>query len=350
MKEDVFSGKYCNFIADRNTTARQHIMMKELKITALLAAVTILFTQCWSQSPHSGKPSPATPDYNDATQWYVADRHGEADLFYIVSTETSDYTLADGTTYHHADTHNDSIRELLHEEMQGVDILLSGNLNFFSPYYRQCTLETFVSDSLTAERLPVASDDVRRAFRHYLKYMNNGRPFILAGFSQGAMILLDVLKEMDDDTYSRMIAAYIIGMAISQDVADSTPHIVAAQDSGDTGVTICYNSVRDASCSLWPRSAAGINPVNWRTDSTPAMLITEPSPFIPLQEQNKDTLTVHLDEETNMLCVEGYTGTDYQLPLIGKEGNYHSREIWFYRDQLRENMALRAARFLDKNK
>jgi hypothetical protein len=44
--------------------------------------------------------------------------------------------------------------------------------------------------------------------------------------------------------------------------------------------------------------------------------------------------------------VEGYTAQDYMLPLLGIEGNYHTREIWLYRQQLRENMELRANRFL----
>jgi hypothetical protein len=34
------------------------------------------------------------------------------------------------------------------------------------------------------------------------------------------------------------------------------------------------------------------------------------------------------------------------LPLLGIEGNYHTREIWLYRQQLRKNMELRANRFL----
>lgn len=68
----------------------------------------------------------------------------------------------------------------------------------------------------------------------------------------------------------------------------------------------------------------------------------------PISEQKKDTLTVHLDLESNLLFVGGYTGTDYMLPLIGKEGNYHTREIWLYRDFLRENMAFRAAKYMKK--
>ena len=39
--------------------------------------------------------------------------------------------------------------------------------------------------------------------------------------------------------------------------------------------------------------------------------------------------------------MKGYTATDYMLPLIGKEGNYHSREIWLYQQQLCANMQLR---------
>ena len=75
----------------------------------------------------------------------------------------------------------------------------------------------------------------------------------------------------------------------------------------------------------------------WRTDATPAIL---PSPLSP------DTLTVTLDTSTLLLQVQGYSRTDYVLPLIGREGNYHSLEISLYSAHLRRNMALRAARFL----
>ena len=63
--------------------------------------------------------------------------------------------------------------------------------------------------------------------------------------------------------------------------------------------------------------------------------------------QKKDTMTVQLDVPSGLLIVEGFTATDYVLPLVGVEGNYHSREIWLYRDQLHDNMALRAERWLE---
>ena len=309
----------------------------------LFAITTILLGLCSCQTKQtSGEPIPAEPDYQDSTQWYVSNRHSQADIFYIISTETGDYTLPDGRTCHYADTYADSLRAPLYGEMLGVDTLLSGQFNFYSPYYRQCSLQTFEDDSLKSARMPLALNDVRRAFKHYLEQMNGGRPFIMAGYSQGASLMLELLKEMDDDTFSRLIAAYAIGTTIE------TPHrhIVPAKGSDDTGVTICYNSVRNASCTMkgWTHSNIAINPVNWQTDSTSVTLITEPSPLKPVAEQQKDTMTVHLDKASGLLFVEGFTGQDYILPLIGVEGNYHSREIWLYRQQLRENMALRAAR------
>jgi len=69
--------------------------------------------------------------------------------------------------------------------------------------------------------------------------------------------------------------------------------------------------------------------------------------LLPVDKQKKDTMTIHLDTASGLLIVEGFTAQDYVLPLLGQEGNYHTREIWLYRDQLRENMSLRAAKYLD---
>lgn len=292
---------------------------------------------------------PAKPDYNNPKQWYVSDRQSAADIFYVISTETGDYRLPDGSLYHYADTYNDSVRVALTGEMEGVDRLLSGNLNYYSPYYRQCSLQSFIADSIAAERLPLALEDVSTAFNHYLNHMNHGRPFVLAGYSQGAMAVLQLVQEMDSVTCSRMVAAYAIGVNIPQSLLDSCHRIVPARAADDTGVTIAYNSVRDCGCvvhGLGDDNAVAINPVNWCTDATPATLVTVPSPAKSEAKQQVDTLTVRLDPATRLLLVDGFTGTDYVLPLIGKQGNYHSREIWLYREQLRENIARRTSAWL----
>ena len=278
-----------------------------------------------------GETIPEVPDYADSSQWYIADRDAAVDVFYIVSTECGDYTLG-GKPMHYADTRNDSIRALLYGEMVGVDRLLAGELNYYSPYYRQVTMETYTSDSLVEARMPLAYGDVRKAFAYYLEHYNNGRPFILAGFSQGAMAVVDLLDEMADSTYSRLVAAYVLGYKVT----DTNAHIRPAKDSADLGVTICYNSVRDNSCAV-PILSDGnlmtINPVNWRTDAMPATLI---------DPRYGDTLTVTLDTTSLLLHIDGYTRNDYMLPLIGCEGNYHCLEISLFSEVLRRNIALRA--------
>ena len=307
---------------------------------SLLALTSVVAVSCRkSQSVRPVAVVPGPPAYSNATQWYVADRNAPVDIFYIISTETGDYTLG-AQPCHFADTYNDSIRALLYGEMKGVDDILCGNFNFYSPYYRQCTLQTFASDSLVDSRLPLALTDVCRAFAYYLAHLNQGRPFILAGFSQGAAAVVDLMERLDSADYSRMVAAYVIGWRVTDADLARSPYLRAAKDSADLGVTVCYNSVRDNSCAI-PMISRGnrmaINPVNWHTDATPARLVSPLSP---------DTLTVALDTASLLLHVGGYTRTDYILPLIGREGNYHSLEISLYKQTLRRNVALRAERYL----
>lgn len=290
---------------------------------------------------------PPAPDYADAAEWFAVRRGGAADLFYVIATHTADRTLPDGTICHHADLRDAAQREPMRFEMQGVDGILSGEFNFFSPFYRQCSVESFVDLSLAKSRAATAAADVRRAFEHYLAHENGGRPFVLVGFSQGAFIVLELLRTMDAGAFARMAAAYAIGASVPRELLERCPRIVPARGADDIGVTASWNSVRDISCAMWPRSAFAINPANWRNDATPATFSTEPSPMVSLDCQRKETLVATLDPASNLVIVEGYTATDYLIPVIGREGNYHSREIWLYRDSIRENMALRVTRWLE---
>ena len=329
-------------------TAKRSISLILGTILLCIAGVCSTLSCKRANNIHPLTAVPAAPDYADSSQWYISFRNAPVDIFYIISTETGDYTV-DGTAYHYADTRNDSIRQFLTGEMAGVDQILCGNFNFYSPYYRQYTLQTFTSDSLTASRIPLAMGDIRKSFAHYLAHYNQGRPFILAGFSQGGIAVVELLKQMDSATYDQLVAAYVIGWRVTDDDLAQTDYIRPAQDSTDVGVTICYNSVRDNSCAI-PMLSEGnriaINPVNWRTDATPATLVSPIS--INPDSGSPDTVTVTLDTNTLLLNVHGYSRTDYVLPLIGREGNYHSLEISLYRHCLRRNVALRAERYIDR--
>ena len=296
------------------------------------------------------KSLPKAPVYSDMSQWYLTERNADADMFYIISTEIGDYTLEDGTVRHLADTYLDKTRQPMYGEMLGVDTLTSGRLNYYSPYYRQCSLNSFASDS-ASYRFKIALGDVRRAFSYYIDNQNDGRPFVLAGFSQGAMIALELLKEMDESVYRRMVATYLIGIRLTDKDLASNSHLHPAQGANDTGVTICYNSMRGEDANYPAQNGSNvfaINPVNWCTDDEVALLITEPSPLKPVHEQTKDTMTVRSDTASNLLLVSGYSATDYVLPLIGNKASYHTREIWLYRDQLKDNIQQRVDAYLNR--
>lgn len=285
------------------------------------------------QDHHYQRLLPKPPQYDDSTQWYIKWKAGPADLFYIISTETGDYVV-DGDTCHYANTYDRSTCPRMMVEMRAVDSLFGGNNNYFSPYYRQITLESWASMDTALQRIPLALSDVRRSWDYYLTHFNQGRPFILAGFSQGAHAMLDLMRRMPDSIASRMVAAYVIGYKVTQEDLDSCPIIRAAQGATDVGVTICYNSVRAPECAI-PVVSGGnllcINPVNWRTDTVSARF--------------GDTLTARCHPESHLVVVEGYKQKRI-LPIFGVEGNYHDRELKFYYPHIRQNMADRVAAFL----
>ena len=128
-----------------------------------------------------------------------------------------------------------------------------------------------------------------------------------------------------------MAAAYVLGFKVTPEDMQQTTHIKAAQGADDTGVTICYNTVKDVKyiIPVIAGSCIGINPVNWRTDATPAML--------------HDTITVTLSPEYHVLVVSGYSGSEY-APYRNflNVGDIHSCEPWLYSECLQKNISVRA--------
>ena len=297
----------------------------------IILAALLLFTAC---SPKEIIPEAA--DYTQASSWYITERNADVDLFYVASTETFDYDI-DGADVHYAWASDSSACPGIRSEMEGVDAILSGDWNFYSPFYRQVTMETYADTALIASRFPLAMGDVREAFRYYIENLNEGRPFVLAGFSQGAQALVELLKELPESLHERMVAAYVLGWKITESEMEEYSSIIPASGADDTGVTICYNSVRepeDANPLVSEGNYVAINPVNWCTDSTPAVLF--------------DSLTVTLDQETKLLLVDGYEGTGYYWEPYFKEGCYHTFEIRWYGDSLRENIADRCRSYFQQ--
>jgi hypothetical protein len=223
---------------------------------------------------------PQAPDYNDATMWVTADGDTDgtgADIFYVVSTWEEDWTTADGRTCHYADVWNPEHRGHMADlEINKVAAYMSPGNRFFAPFYRYTTMEAWTTQNedtiMNRTRLSVV--DVCAAFDHFQAHRDTSRPLIIAGFSQGGLAVVELLKHIDDETYSQLAAAYVLGYKVTNADMAACSHIRPAEGETDTGVTICYNTVKDVKYVIPVISASDIciNPVNWRTDATPATL------------------------------------------------------------------------------
>ncbi|MBR4651373.1 MAG: DUF3089 domain-containing protein [Prevotella sp.] len=282
---------------------------------------------------------PQAPDYRDTTMWVTADGDADgtgADVFYVVSTWEEDWTTTDGRPCHYADVWSAAHRSHMAIEINKVARYMSPGNRFFAPYYRHTTIDAWLTqneDTLT-QRLSVAMDDVRDAFDYFQAHRDQRRPLIIAGFSQGGRAVVELLKHISDTTYQQLAAAYVLGYKVTQADISSCPRIRPAQGESDTGVTICYNTVKDVRYIVPIISASDvcINPVNWRTDATPATL--------------HDTITVTLSPEYHVLVATGYSATEYPAYRgFINVGDIHSCEPWLYSDCLARNIATRTRAF-----
>lgn len=280
---------------------------------------------------------PSAPDYTDSDLWYSSlddnDNTG-ADIFYIVSTWEFDWYTGDGRICHYADANNQTHRDDMAKEISKIAGFMGIGNNFYSPYYRHITLEAWVTDNedtINNRFNAVTKYDIQNAFDYFIDSLNNDRPFVLAGFSQGGKSVVELIKTMSDDVRERMVAAYVLGYKVTPDDTTMCKSFKAAKDSVDFGVTICYNSVSDVKyikSSVSKPCAMCINPVNWRTDATPATLY--------------DTITVTLSPEYNVLVLDGYSGSEYSVILdYFNKGDFHSAEPWLYSECLAKNIRQR---------
>lgn len=321
--------------------SRQFLVILSLAICGLVAACGTPESTIANESVYV----PAVPDYSNPAMWHIEynDKGNGADVFYIPSTWEYDWTTADGGICHYADPAIPKHHDDVEIEMKGVaDYMADGN-NFYSPHYRHITLDSWATlneDTISRRYGDVSLVDVRNAFRHYMDNDNNGRPFILAGFSQGGKSVVELLKTLTPEQRDRLVAAYILGYKVTPDDLKVAPWIRPAQGADDTGVTICYNSVSDVRYVKPVVSSPNvmcINPVNWHTDTTPATL--------------NGSITVTLSPEYQVLVVQGYDGSALPNILdILNTGDYHGAEPWLYSECLRENFKKRINSFKQTSK
>ncbi len=300
--------------------------MKGRKIFLITALVVISLPTGYCQ----------VSSWADKENWYESVREFDEeypDVFYLVSTNI----LHEEGSWIARNTPEEKAilaREIRHIEMN----LFRDSLNIFAPYYHQHTmdaasLEKSEYDAIAAKIV----DEAYEAFRYYLKHLNGGRPIVLVGFSQGAMLTKELLKKMTPSEYERIVAAYVLGWGLSSEDIQN-PQVRPARVADDTGVCISFNSVSDTSAAwalVLNNAVCSINPVNWKTDSTPASF-----------EYKGQKLSVSLSTASMTLVVSGFEESKHPFQSIWPSGCLHSYEIKFYNDFLWHNAIQRVHHYL----
>lgn len=208
--------------------------------------------------------------------WYAAQNapsQNKIDVLYLVSTNVLTLETAKGKMAFRSQL-TPADRELFRKEMAFVEKnIAQDDFNFFAPYYHQFVMDATLLPKEYFQRVyKKVTQEVWLQFDDYMKHQNNGRPFVLVGFSQGAMMVKELLCRMSDKQYKQLVAAYMLGYRLNkQDLQQK--HIRAAQDASEPGVTVSFNTALSEN-GIWPLVAADaatcINPVNWTTTPTPA--------------------------------------------------------------------------------
>jgi pimeloyl-ACP methyl ester carboxylesterase len=111
------------------------------------------------------------------------------------------------------------------------------------PLYRQVTLGTYLQPKPTLERgLSFAFSDIERAFADYLAYGDRTHKIVLVGHSQGAEMVVRLLRRFfDDDPTLR--ARLLLAMPIGGDVDDATTkNIPPCTRRDETGCIVAYRT------------------------------------------------------------------------------------------------------------
>lgn len=299
-----------------------------------------------------------TPDYNDSSNWAYW-RVGEgkaADLFIICPTV--DLGTDGHTNMSLADEQTKASFVGALNMQRGI---YDADCRMYAPYYRQAVLADYDLPANEAEPyFNLAYKDVRAAFVYYMQHENNGRPFVLAGFSQGAEMCLRLLKEFGNESFvkNNMVACYAIGWRFTPQEAAEYPYIQPAKCAEDLGKVIIFNSEAPevTSSAIVPEGVKtfAINPLTWSCGSQKAPKTLNAgacfTDYSGAVVREVPQLTgCYIDSVRGTLKVTDVDKKEFVpgLPLFS-EGVYHIYDYQFFYRNLQQNVNLRIKTFMEE--
>lgn len=291
-------------------------------------------------------------DYSDKSNWAYFEtdtKDKTADVFFVCPTV---YSGADDT--YNMELTDEKVKENFVGAINMEKGIYDSDSRFFAPYYRQAGLNVYTMDISDREQyLELAFNDVKNAFEYYYENCNNGRPIILAGFSQGADMCIRTLKECfkDEDRQNQLVACYAIGWSITEEETEKYLQLKFAENESDTGVIISFNSeaenIDDSLTIPKGSKTLAINPLNWKTDGTVADKSLNLGACFTDYDGNikteiKNLTGAYIDSVRGALKVTDVTPEEYPPVLdIFQDGVYHLYDYQFFYRNLQKNVQTR---------
>ena len=307
------------------------------------------------------------PDYSKTGSWcQIPAITKDVDTFYILATEYMGFNAGDPN---YATMDNAEMVEGAPIQYAMNASAFADSTNVFMPFYRQSSLryagEIYKRDgNIDAAIFGMPYNDITAALDYYFKHYNNGRPFVLASHSQGSAIAQLVLKKYfkeHPEYYERMVAAYVIGYAVTKDYLDANPHLKFATGESDAGVIVSWNTegIKNVeenvkTCVLFP-NAISINPINWKLDDTYAPA-SENLGSLVLNEENTAFEIGNVGADAQVIPSRGVVLTNAEIEpmpaelaavaseFFGPDGR-HESDYTFYYNNIKANVAKRIATF-----
>lgn len=293
------------------------------------------------------------PDYSKQERWALLPekQNAKVDVFYVYPT----IFMGNGPEY--MDVTNAELKERAKNQAAFDTGIFKGQANIYAPLYRQASIVLLQSSK---DATVTSFSDIKRAFDYYLNNYNNGKPFFLAGFSQGSMAVLDLMKSKfhDKDLRNKLIAAYIIGYSVTAEDLAEYPFLKMAQSSDDTGIIISYNTqiAGNGYSSVLKKNSRAINPISWKTNDKPSkekqyrgavIFDLRSNKIISLSKPFK---TACLEKDTNALVVDVDTSEYNASQIIFPAGVLHMYDYMFFYNNLQENVSERINSYFKKHK
>ncbi len=320
-------------------------------------------------------PIPSAPDYNNERNWAAlpgrrdrADRtppglrdaqdSASVDVFYVHPTL---YTTKPRTVYRW----NQDLRDhRLNREIDRLPTLyqasaFNGAGKIYAPRYRQAHYSAFLTPDLDDKErsLGIAYSDVEAAFDYFLKNYNQGRPFIVAGHSQGTLHAARLLKHKIIGTplQQRLVVAYLPGMAIP---ADSLAGLPVCVDSNSIGCFVSWSTyLRGYMPPTFQKvfaKAVAVNPISWEVATpfpTPDTCIAE-GPLVP-RERHRGAVLRPFGKKYPGICDAQVVGgmvwvtkPRFWGSFLYRSPNYHTGDINLFYLDIRGNAVHRARQFV----